>query len=62
MFHYVSIVVGPNMLKKQNADPYDTSDFQYVYATIQMMIDRYDILFEVIIYIFNDSEGKCNML
>lgn len=37
--------LGPNILSKKNADPYDTSDFGYIYQLVQYFIEHYDKLF-----------------
>jgi len=37
----LSIVFGPNILVKRDADPYDTSDFRHVYGLVQLLIDHY---------------------
>jgi len=41
----LSIVIGPNILYKQNADSYDTSDLKYGYDLVQLFIDQYNEIF-----------------
>ena len=42
----LSIVFGPNILHKRNANAYDTTDIALVYAVVQIFIEFYDLIFE----------------
>ena len=42
----LGIVIGPNLLSKPNADPYDTSDFKHIYNIVQVFIENYAAIFD----------------
>eukprot|EP01090_Pellita_catalonica_P019203 TRINITY_DN6437_c0_g1_i1.p1 TRINITY_DN6437_c0_g1~~TRINITY_DN6437_c0_g1_i1.p1 ORF type:complete len:870 (+),score=227.52 TRINITY_DN6437_c0_g1_i1:105-2714(+) len=44
--HNLSIVFGPILIKKDGADPYDTSAFSNIYAVVDAMIKYYPSVFD----------------
>eukprot|EP01089_Gocevia_fonbrunei_P010726 TRINITY_DN23691_c0_g1_i1.p1 TRINITY_DN23691_c0_g1~~TRINITY_DN23691_c0_g1_i1.p1 ORF type:complete len:253 (+),score=82.28 TRINITY_DN23691_c0_g1_i1:60-761(+) len=56
--HNISIVFGPVLVRKKGASPFDTVDFRYIYAVVDVLINYYPKIFGDVEKELGNSQGR----